>query len=130
MATQSQLNTTIQSYRDIYIKIDVLDFNYYILDEISGLATSAQFSINADSDIRRSCNINMILKDEYSDKSSSAEIYWKAGNPFWFDKYLRINIGIDDIITGETVWNNQGIYLINEPSLTYNATTNELSFEG
>ena len=130
MATQSQYNTTIQPYRNISIKLEVLDFNYYILDEISGVATSANFSIDADSDIRRTCNINMILKDDYSSDPLVKSIYWQSGNPFWFDKYLRINIGIDDITTGETVWNNQGIYLINEPSLTYNATTNELSFEG
>lgn len=130
MATQSQYNTAIQPYRNISIKLEVLDFNYYILDEISGVATSANFSIDADSDIRRTCNINMILKDDYSSNPVVKSIYWQSGNPFWFDKYLRINIGIDDITTGETVWNNQGIYLINEPSLTYNATTNELSFEG
>lgn len=130
MATQSQYNTIIQPYRNISIKLEVLDFDYYILDEISGVATSANFSIDADSDIRRTCNINMILKDDYSLDPLVKSIYWQSGNPFWFDKYLRINIGIDDIATGETVWNNQGIYLINEPSLTYNATTNELSFEG
>lgn len=130
MATQSQYNTAIQPYRNISIKLEILDFDYYILDEISGVATSANFAINADSDIRRTCNINMILKDDYSLDPLAKSIYWQSGNPFWFDKYLRINIGIDDILTGETVWNNQGIYLINEPSLTYDATTNELSFEG
>lgn len=130
MATQSQYNTAIQPYRNISIKLEVLDFNYYILDEISGVATSANFSIDADSDIRRTCNINMILKDDYSADPLAKNIYWQSGNPFWFDKYLRINVGIDDITTGETVWNNQGIYLINEPSLMYDATTNELSFEG
>lgn len=130
MATQSQLNTTIQSYRNIYIKIEVLDFNYYILDEISGLATSAQFSINADSDIRRSCNINMILKSEYENDKLYNDLYWKAGNPFWFDKYLKIYVGIKEIATNEIVWNKQGIYLINQPSISYDASINELRFEG
>lgn len=130
MATQSQLNTAIQSYRRIRINIEVLDFSYYILDEISGIATSASFSINADSDIRRTCNINMVLNDEFSENKLATSIYWNSGNPFWFDKYLRINIGIDEIGTDETVWSNQGIYLINQPSLLYDAENNTLSFQG
>lgn len=130
MATQSQYNTVIQPYRNIDINLELLDFNYYVLDEISGVATSASFSINADSDIRRTCNINMILKDDYNKNNLLKNIYWKSGNPFWFDKYLRINIGIEDMLTGEMVWNNQGIYMINEPNLTYDAETNSLSFSG
>ena len=130
MATQSELNVLTQPYRNINISIEVLDFNYYILDEINGIATSASFSINADSDIRRTCNINMVLNDEFSQDKLATQIYWNSGNPFWFDKYLKIKIGIDDILTGETVWSNQGIYLINEPSLFYDAENNTLSFQG
>ena len=130
MANQSEVNTALQPYRDVHIKIEVLDFDYYILDEISGLATSATFTVSADSDIRRSCNINMILQDKYNKNPLASNIYWKAGNPFWFDKYLRISIGITEITTSEIVWTSQGIYLINEPSITYNAITNELHFEG
>ena len=90
MATQSQYNTAIQPYRNINIDIEVLDFNYYILDEISGIATSASFSINADSDIRRTCNINMVLRDEFTVNPLANAVYWNSGNPFWFDKYLKI----------------------------------------
>lgn len=129
MATQQQYNTTVQPYRNIDIKLEVLDYNYYIVDEISGLVESANFSINADSDIRRTCNISMQLKDEFSEDPLYIDKYWLAGNPFWFDKYLRINLGIQDIISGDTIWCNQGIYLINEPSVTYDAENNSLSFQ-
>ena len=112
MPTQEQYNIVTQFYRDISIKLEVLDFDYYVIDEISGLAESASFNIDADSDIRRTCNISMILKDDYSDNTLYMSEYWKSGNPFWFDKYLRISIGIVDVTTNEVVWNNQGIYLI------------------
>lgn len=130
MATQSQYNTMVQPFRNIDIKLEVLDYDFYVVDEISGLVETASFSIDADSDIRRTCNVAMMLRDEYSDNPLYASEYWNAGNPFWFDKYLRINLGIQDIITGETVWNNQGIYLINSPSVEYSAEDNTLSFEG
>ena len=129
MPTQEQYNIVTQFYRDISIKLEVLDFDYYVIDEISGLAENASFNIDADSDIRRTCNISMILKDDYADNTLYLSEYWKSGNPFWFDKYLRISIGIVDVITGEVVWNNQGIYLIDEPSIQYSATDNTLSFK-
>ena len=129
MPTQEQYNIVTQFYRDISIKLEVLDFDYYVIDEVSGLAESASFNIDADSDIRRTCNISMTLKDEYSDNTLYLSEYWQSGNPFWFDKYLRISIGIIDVTTDEIVWNNQGIYLIDEPSIQYSATDNTLSFK-
>ena len=129
MPTQEQYNIVTQFYRDISIKLEVLDFDYYVIDEVSGLAENASFNIDADSDIRRTCNISMTLKDEYSDNTLYLSEYWQSGNPFWFDKYLRISIGIVDVTTDEIVWNNQGIYLIDEPSIQYSATDNTLSFK-
>lgn len=129
MVTQNQYDVALQSYRDINIKLEILDYNYYIIDEISGLVESADFNIDADSDIRRTCDVSMQIIDKWSDDPKDVSQYWKAGNPFWFDKYLRINLAIKDIMTGEDVWHNQGIYLINQPSLTYNAEENSLSFQ-
>lgn len=129
MPTQAQYNTTTQAYREIFIKLEVLDFNYYIVDEISGLTLSASFDINADSDIRRTCNISMMLKDDYSENPLYSSEYWRSGNPFWFDKYLRISIGVKDILTSDIVWNNQGIYIIDEPTMEYSADNNSISFK-
>jgi hypothetical protein len=130
MATQTQYSTATQAYRNIDIKLEVLDYDFYVVDEISGLVETASFTVDADSDIRRTCNISMMLRDKFSNNQLYEAEYWNAGNPFWFDKYLRINLGIQDILTGEVVWNNQGIYLINSPSISYSAEDNTLSFEG
>ena len=46
MPTQEQYNIVTQFYRDISIKLEVLDFDYYIIDEISGLALDASFNIS------------------------------------------------------------------------------------
>jgi hypothetical protein len=42
-----------------------------------------------------------------------------VGNLIWLDKYVKIYVGIDDIYTGDTVWYNCGIYIIDEPSYSY-----------
>ena len=129
LANQDQLNTALQSYRNIDIKIEVLDYDMYVVDEISGLVESANFSIDADSDIRRTCNVTMQLRDDLSNDPLYSSAFWEVGNPYWFDKYLKINLGIEDIVNGGWVWSNQGIYLINQPSVIYNASENTLSFQ-
>lgn len=291
-----QHKESFQPLRNLDINVYVLDYNFKIIDEISGVTNSASVSINADSDIRRTATISMTLgginaksnvniadydnNKEYrigdivlynnlkyqcvSTHSATSKLvdssgkfikaylgdavtptylnvsvgdgtfiqgilptdsqywrlysqtqqsiyskYWSAGNPYWFDKYVKIEVGIEDseyhsganstiydndamyrlgdivwygdtlykcinvkssevkLVTSEGeiitdsqgkvltvdsttnkyvqgippvdtgywseipqyIWSNQGIYLINSPTITYNATTNELSFQ-
>lgn len=128
MPSQKQFDTTLQSIRNIDCKLFVLDYDYTILDEISGKTESVSLSVNAESDIRRTANINIVLKDD-SRQSNSNIFYWQVGNPYWFDKYIQIYVAIQDVNTQEYVWVNEGIYMVNSPSISYDATTNSLSFE-
>ena len=128
MPNQKQFDTTLQSIRNIDCKLFVLDYDYTILDEISGKTESVSLSVNAESDIRRTANINIVLKDD-SRQTNSNIFYWQVGNPYWFDKYIQIYVAIQDVNTQEYVWVNEGIYMVNSPSISYDATTNSLSFE-
>ena len=103
-----------------YLKVNLLDFDYTVVDEISGNVMSFDISVDADSDIRRTCNVDIVVTD------SSFDI--NAGSKIWLDKMIQPYIGIENIRTGKIQWYNQGIFLINEPSYQYNATTNTLSF--
>ena len=128
MPSQKQFDTTLQNVRNINCKLFVLDTNYTILDEISGKTEAVSLSVQADSDIRRTANINMVVKDD-SQQTNSSIFYWKVGNPYWFDKYIQIYVAIQDVHTDEYVWVNEGIYMVNSPTITYDARTNSLSFE-
>ena len=128
MPTQKQYDTTLQRVRQIDCKIAVLDYDYTLLDEISGITTSIRLNVNADSDIRRTADISINLKDDIS-KNQNHAFYWTAGNSYWFNKYVQIYTSIKDIISGEDVWVNQGIYYVNAPSITYDAISNLLSFQ-
>lgn len=128
MPTQKQFDTTLQSIRNIDCKLFVLDYDYTVLDEISGKTESVSLSVDAESDIRRTANISMVLKDD-SRQVNPSTFYWTVGNPYWFNKYLQIYVAIQDIYTQEYVWVNEGIYMVNAPSITYDAVTNNLSFE-
>ena len=128
MPTQKQYDVTLQRIRQIDCKIAVLDYDYTLLDEISGITTHISLSVDAESDIRRTANISINLKDDISQNQNHA-FYWTAGNVYWFNKYIQIYTSIKDVRTGEDVWVNQGIYCINAPSISYDAITNELSFQ-
>ena len=64
MPTQLQFNTSLQTIRDIDCKLFVLDYDYAVIDEISGKTESVSLSVNAESDIRRTANISMVLKEQ------------------------------------------------------------------
>ena len=120
--TSLQYKTTKQTIRNKYIKINLLNFNYLIMDSLEGNVIDGEIDINANSDIRRTCNVSFILTD------SSFNV--QAGGKVWLDKLFQIYIGIEDINSNEIIWNNMGIFLINKPSYKYDAQTKTMSFEG
>ena len=128
MPTQQQFDTSIQKVRNIDCKLFVLDYDYTVLDEISGKTESVSLSVQADSDIRRTANLSIAIKDD-AKQSNTNSFYWQVGNPYWFDKYIQIYVAIQNITTSEYVWVNEGVYLVNSPTISYDATTNNLSFE-
>lgn len=120
--SQNDFNILKQRYSNRYIKLNVLDFQYHIVDEISGNLISCSVSVDADSDLRRSCSVSFVVNDN--------SFYAQPGSQIWLDKFIQLYVGILNIYTNEIQWYNQGIYLINSPSWNYDASTNTLSFSG
>ena len=119
---QDDYNILSQQIITKYIKLEILNFQYNVVDEISGNLTAMSVNIDSESDLRRSCNLTFVVTDASFDV--------KAGNKIWLDKFCRPWVGYENIYTGNIQWYNQGIYLINAPSWRYNATTHELSLAG
>lgn len=120
--SQDDYNVLKQAYIEKWLKLEVLNFNYNVVDEISGNMMSCSISVDSDSDIRRTCSISLVVTD------SSFDI--QAGGRIWLDKYIRPYVGYTNIRTGEIQWYNQGVYLINAPSYQYDAATNTLLLSG
>lgn len=120
----SQNDYTILKQQTInkYIRLDILDYNFNIVDEVSGDLINLSVSVNADSDLRRSCQVELVVK------GNGYKV--QSGGKIWLDKYIRPWIGYESIHTGEIQWYNQGVFLINAPTYNYDSTTKNLSFEG
>ena len=119
--TQENQATAMQGIRNLHIKVYLLNSNMQIVNQLSGSVISGTTSIDANSDIRRTCNIEMVMEDATFDIEEGQ---------IWLDKYVRIETGIENIATGEIDWINHGIYLINNPVITYSGSESKLSFQG
>lgn len=119
--TQNDYNIIKQRTVERYIKLNLLDFQYRIVDEISGDMLNCSISCDANSDLRRSCSVSLIAKNGYN---------IQAGGKIFLDRMIQVYIGLKNIYTQEIQWYNQGIYLIDAPSWQYDATNNTLSFSG
>jgi len=120
--TQAQYDTTQQTIRNTYLKINLLNFDYLTVDTLEGNVISGNVQINADSDIRRTCDISLVVTD------SSFDV--QAGGEIWIDKLIQIFVGVENSHVSEIEWTNMGIYLINQPSYQYEAATHTLTFSG
>ena len=120
--TQAQYNTAKQSQRNISIRINLLNFSKQIIDSIEGQVISGSLTSDANSNMRNTCDIQMVVTD------SSFNV--EAEGKIWMDRYIQIYIGVEDLKTHQTIWTNKGIYLLNQPTYGYSAESKELSFQG
>ena len=120
--SQDDINVLSQRILNKYIRLEVLDFNYSVVNEISGVLTAMSVSVNADSDMRRSCSVSLVVNNSSFDLTPGGQV--------WLNRYIRPYVGYEYNQTGEILWYSQGIYLINAPTWDYDAMTNTLSFEG
>lgn len=117
--TSTQFQTALQNIQSRYIQLELLNYQFQTVDTVEGVCTSGSISINANSDIRRTGSIVLVVTD------SSFEV--ASGGKVWLDKYIRVWVGTVSLLTGEIEYTNCGIYIIDAPSYQYNPSTNTLT---
>lgn len=122
MVTAEQYRVSKQTMREQFIKIELLNRDMQVLDEIQGDCVGGNITFDNNSDMRRSCYVEMVVTN------SSYEI--AAGSRIFLNRLIKVYIGIRDNYTGEIVWFNMGVYVIDEPSYRYSADTHALTFYG
>lgn len=115
-------NYVTKSVRQLRAKINILNFQMQTVDEISGNVLDGNIAEDANSDIRRTCDISMVV--------TKGQFNIQPGSQIWLSNYFQVYIGIDNLYTGATQWFNKGIYLIDQPSYTFDPITSTLTFQG
>lgn len=119
----SAIDVSKQSIQEIYFKIELLNKDDNIIDELEGIVVSGNVSIDAESDIRRTCNLELVLNNKNLIPSDN-------GSKIWFDKKFKLNIGIKNFATDEMEWFNKGIYYFSKPNISLSQGTSSISIEG
>lgn len=117
--TSSQFRTALQNIQSRYIKLELLNYQFQTVDSIEGICTSGSITIDANSDTRRTGNVELVITN------SSFEV--QPGGQIWLDKYIRVLVGVASLITGDIEYTNCGIFIIDAPSYQYNPSTNTLT---
>ena len=120
--TEQQYSIVKQPYRELYCKVNLLNYQFQVVDELSGVIIDDSWTISATSDIRRTGTLVIAPDDNNAYKI-------QAGSKIFLDKYVQVYIGIKDNHTDEIIYNNMGIYLINNPTHTFDSTTNKISLQ-
>lgn len=115
-------NYIAKSVRNLRAKINILNFQMQTVDEISGNVIDGNITEDANSDIRRTCNISMVV--------TKGQFNIQPGSQIWLSNYFQVYIGVDNLYTGITQWFNKGIYLIDQPSYAFDPVTSTLTFQG
>ena len=117
--TSTQFQTSLQNIQSRYIRLELLNYQFQTVDSVEGVCTSGSISIDANSDIRRTGSIVLVVTD------SSFEV--ASGGKIWLDKYVCVWVGTASLITGEVEYTNCGIFIIDAPSYQFNPSTNTLT---
>lgn len=117
--TENQFRNSLQNIQSRYIRLELLNYQFQTVDTIEGVCQNGNINISANSDIRRTGNIELVINN------STFEV--SAGGKIWLDKYIKVWIGLMSLITGEIEYTNCGVYIIDAPSYNFNPSTNTLS---
>ena len=105
---------------ELRFKMEVYDENNYVLDTLEGGIVGGSLSINADSDVRRTFNVDIIPNRQF-------DIRIKEDNFIWINRKVKLYIGINDKLRNEYIWYPQGVYVFTNTSITYDAAANQVS---
>lgn len=117
--TENDLRLVLQRNKIWTLRLEVLNTRYQILAAIEGEALGAQITISAESDMRRTCSLDMLVKDASYQISESSY--------FWLDKYIRVYYGLYDLANQDTSYYLLGTYMLCDNAYSYNVSERRLT---
>lgn len=117
--TKSDFDVLRQKDKEIYLKIELLNKSYKVIDIITGNPLSDSLSIDGSALQRRTYNCDLHVIDSSFLIGDDKKI--------WIDKYIRIYYGIKSMRKQEILWCLIGTFTFLDANYHYSSTTNTLS---
>ena len=109
-----------QKILELRFKMEVYDDRNFVLDTLEGGIVGGSLSIDSNSDVRRTFNVDIIPNRQF-------DVKLKEHNLIWINRKVKLYIGINDKLRNEYIWYPQGVYVFTNTSITYDATTNQIN---
>lgn len=116
--TENDIAALKAGNKTMYCRAEIIDTDYKTVNMLEGVITSGNYSINSDSDIRRTCNISMCL-------SNKSQVFTED---IYFNHYVRIHIGYYLFPIKVIKYYCMGIFSFDKESFRYDISSNEVSF--
>lgn len=116
-----ELKLQSQPVRQLYVKIEIIDTNDDIINEVSGSAVSGSYNIDSSAAIRRTCSIVFNLEQGYLPNEDSV---------FWVNKRFQLYVGLKNIETDDIYWFNKGRYAIKDPAISISINEKTVQING
>lgn len=117
--TQTDLNILRQGEQEIYLKVELLNSNFKVLESIEGKVVDDSFSMSNDSIQRRNYSAKIVITDSTFQVGKDKKI--------WLDKRLRVFYGIYSLREHKIIWYKLGIFAYNSLNYSYSEADRTLS---
>lgn len=112
----------LQSDLQYKYRLFIVDGNKNVLDEIQGVRSIGSYSIDSESDVRRTSGFTLLLDNDYRIMLSVEKKLFS-----WIGYNFQMQIGIYSLRDDDYKWFDCGFYLITEGNTSYNATDNSIT---
>lgn len=119
--TQEDIALLYQSSRSIYARLEILNKSMKMVGTLEGVMISDRYIFDASANSRKTASISLYVSDSSFLIGNDRKI--------WFDKYIRLNIGIYSLISHEVVWYRIGTFIYTDARYSYDAATRQLDIE-
>jgi hypothetical protein len=116
---QADLDVIQQEKRTVIIKAELLNNNFQTVESLEGEVIQDDYSIDADSDIRRTYKVTLAVQNSTFQIGRDTKI--------WFDKYIRLSVGLYYIRNRDYRWYSLGLFVFNTADYFYDAVTKTLT---
>lgn len=108
--------------RELHARLELLDWQENSIQEIQGLLTGGNISINGNSAVRRTCSFTFIAEDK-----DQIDKYIKLNSKFKLYIGLTNRLGQKYKSEGDILWFKCGTYVFTNASFTHNASSISVS---
>ena len=112
--------------REMYTKVEVLDWKERVIGHIQGLATGGNIAIDASSSVRRTCSLSMVVDETTIDVTDISGL-------IGLNRKIKVYVGLRNTVSGyldkygEVIWFPMGVFVLTQGAVRHDTSTNTLN---